>query len=1048
MASRRRTPTPPTRPRALLAAATRVTLADTKLAAKQAGRRQDWQADAAAYFDEIPEIKQLIWYLGNGIAKLRLYVAVRPADGPADADPLPIDDPDSDIPRDVAALATAELARLRGPLGGQSEILRALNMNLEISGEAFVVGYGARPATVDRAAQDEEWSVRSVAEVSHKQGVYAVKDNPNDTKPRVLDKDDDACIRVFQRHPLWANQADCAMRGVLGECRALQGLTNQIVVEANSHQPGPLITLPNELSVGPPVPTEPDEEARADPFIEKFMGAVEDAIADPSSWSSMVSGVIRGPAQYLTPDYVRQIVIGRTYDPTLDSRIEKRVMRIARGMNAPVEVVTGLMATTFANAETVDVATFEDFFEPRCVLIVDSLSVGYLRPNLIDAGVDPSLVSRICVWYDPEGLVGKPDVEKNADGAWDRGAISNVAYRKAKGFTEDDAPDPAELAARLEWRRGAIPAGAATLATGLPDVVVNGRVPRALNAAGGRRTPPGRRLMELDRDLRSRLLVLADRTLIRVLEKAGNRLKAKTSLRASLRDVDAVRACAVLGPALVAEALPQEELLAGAFDAMEEQFMAWGAGAQTQALDVVGRVVGGFTDARRAELGVRQAADLTGAWAWLRQTLTALAAARLFDPSPTAAPFGEIATGISVPPNLIRQAITRAGGAAGLQTAGGKGAWVTLRPGGDPAGGIGTGELTREVLRDAGGGIDGYIWEYGPALRKTPFEEHERLDQTAFTDFDDPRLAGDGWTGFATWFPGDHDGCVAAGTLVEGQAPSAQSLRWYEGDLVELSTASGQFLAITPNHPVLTDGGWIAAGLLVEGDHVVRCLDAQRAANLVPDQYQMPALVEDLFAAAWVSPGVVTARVPVTPEDFDGDGRGSEVAVVCVNRDLGDGGKPAAMEPFGEEALSAVRWLGERLAGAGGPFAGFDGVRPAPFGGVGCAGDPESFLGGATRRDDQELLTGRAEADAGGAELGVDGVAVHAEALGESLDGLAGAVQLDKVIHVDRRRRFAGHVFNLHNGLEWYVAAGVIVHNCNCDVTPVVFGPDGEISSI
>lgn len=768
MASRRRTPTPPTRPRSLLAAATRITLADTKLAAKQAGRRQDWQTDAAAYFDEIPEIKQLIWYLGNGIAKLRLYAAVRPADGPADADPIPIDDPDSGIPPDVAALATAELARLRGPLGGQSELLRAMNMNLEISGELYVVGYGARPATADRPAQDEEWSVRSVAEVSHKQGVYAVRDSANDTNPRVLDKNADTCIRVFQRHPLWANQADCAMRGVLGECRALQGLTNQIVVEANSHQPGPLITLPNELSPGPAIPTEPDEgeEARADPFIEKFMGAVEDAIADPSSWSSMLSGVIRGPAQYLTPDFVRQIVIGRTYDPTLDSRIEKRVMRIARGMNAPVEVVTGLMATTFANAAEVDQATFEDFFEPRCVLIVDSLSVGYLRPNLIDAGIDPSLVSQICVWYDPEGLVGKPDVEKNADGAWDRGAISDAAYRKYKGFSEDDAAAPAELAARLEWRRGAIPVGAATLATGLPDVVVNGRVPRALHAAGGRRTPAGRRLMELDRDLRSRLLVLADRTLTRTLEKAGNRLKAKTPLRASLRDLDPVRACAILGPALVAEALPQEELLAGAFDAMEEQFMAWGAGAQTQALDVVGRVVGGFTDARRAELEVRQAADLSEAWAWLRQALTGLAAARLFDPSPTAPPFGEVATGISVPPNLIRQAITRAGGAAGLQTSDGQGAWVTLRPGGDPAGGIATGETVRDALRDAGGGIDGYIWEYGPALRKQPFEPHERLDQTRFEVFDDPILAGDGWTGFTTWFPGDHDGCLCDVTPV------------------------------------------------------------------------------------------------------------------------------------------------------------------------------------------------------------------------------------------------------------------------------------------
>ncbi len=61
-----------------------------------------------------------------------------------DGEPIPVDDESSPVPSDVAQQAIAELARLKGPLGGLPEILRELDMNLEVPGEGYLVGLGAR----------------------------------------------------------------------------------------------------------------------------------------------------------------------------------------------------------------------------------------------------------------------------------------------------------------------------------------------------------------------------------------------------------------------------------------------------------------------------------------------------------------------------------------------------------------------------------------------------------------------------------------------------------------------------------------------------------------------------------------------------------------------------------------------------------------------------------------------------------------------------------------------------------------------------------------
>lgn len=132
-----------------------------------------------------------------------------------------------------------------------------------------------------------------------------------------------------------------------------------------------------------------------------------------------------------------------------------------------------------------------------------------------------------------------------------------------------------------------------------------------------------------------------------------------------------------------------------------------------------------------------------------------------------------------------------------------------------------------------------------------------------------------------------HPRCLPAGVAVSGPAVDAATRRWYQGEMVVLTTASGQELPITGNHPVLTSRGWVPAHLLQEGDDVVRSTRAQGAAALtVPGEDQVPTLIEDLWRPDGVMP---LLHVPTATEDFHGDGGHGEVDVVLADRLLRHG---------------------------------------------------------------------------------------------------------------------------------------------------------------
>ncbi|WML63649.1 Hint domain-containing protein [Rhodococcus sp. AH-ZY2] len=323
-----------------------------------------------------------------------------------------------------------------------------------------------------------------------------------------------------------------------------------------------------------------------------------------------------------------------------------------------------------------------------------------------------------------------------------------------------------------------------------------------------------------------------------------------------------------------------------------------------------------------------------------------------------------------------------------------------------------------------------------------------------------------------------HPGCFPAGVTVSGPSAEASTRRWYEGELVVLTTSSGQDLSLTGNHPILTRRGWIPANFLQEGDYVVRSTRPEGATPLVvPNHNQVPTLIEDVWGSFAVN-GL--HRVPTAPEDFHGDGNVGEVDIVYPNRPLwgrdnatlGEhrveqffSGRSESSELLiekGSSKLVGVRGLALSSSSVRGgglelPFvwrqlrrSDLSGFLVAPDGHV--CGD-ESFADDLARDSvlaGQGVLAGSglvggndsidgefdsARWDAPALPFSVESRAGYASRGKELFDRLTGQVELDRVV-VLRRVEWSGHVYNLTSSEGWHTANNLIVSNCDCRHIP------------
>lgn len=331
--------------------------------------------------------------------------------------------------------------------------------------------------------------------------------------------------------------------------------------------------------------------------------------------------------------------------------------------------------------------------------------------------------------------------------------------------------------------------------------------------------------------------------------------------------------------------------------------------------------------------------------------------------------------------------------------------------------------------------------------------------------------------------------CELPDNLISGPSISALVSRNYNGDIVVIHTASGKFLPVTPNHPILTDRGWLPAHLLCKGGNVVGSVNGEGASfGTDPNKNHVPTRAEDISNSLGM---YRFGTMPITAQDFHGDGIKGDVGIVYANRFLRNGRNTNVAQKFSEIdfvsgasriSFSALcdllgvfkrkRFSPERI------LSGLD-IFLSNFGrslfflepiGVGHASsfDPgfsQPYLDNLSRNfQGLSDLIFRFSSDVPRSNIGNRHGVISKSGLGyfdrlnisafgfvpeqplsleiikESLvrsfsdssgdaDVFSREISLDPILDVGIRS-FSGHVYSLQSNNGWYISNGIISHNC------------------
>lgn len=273
---------------------------------------------------------------------------------------------------------------------------------------------------------------------------------------------------------------------------------------------------------------------------------------------------------------------------------------------------------------------------------------------------------------------------------------------------------------------------------------------------------------------------------------------------------------------------------------------------------------------------------------------------------------------------------------------------------------------------------------------------------------------------------------VVPETELQGRVQCASKAR-YTGDVLKLTTKGGRRLTVTPDHPVLTRRGFVAAKLLAQGEHLLGYRGPVDGAAVPQDDVDHPpARAADLFDAL----RGLTRTVPVeaVPLYFNGDPmRGyGQIEVVPADRCLWNDPEMTALEFLLQVGLPCAYLTQPTLAGrcaseemiggellAASGFRAFDQIPPA-------VSNDTVFrrVGPAANLSPRRL------------KASPNGGTADAELFGELQLRHPGEVVGDELVRIESQH-FDGFVYDAQTTTGYMVADGIVVSNCRCVKIPL-----------
>jgi len=470
--------------------------------------RQDWQTECYRHYNICGEARFAAKFFGHSVSRATIHAA------------QVVDGTSRKLDNGPAADALAALFNGRD---GQTQMLDSLGTHLTIAGECYLVGRQVEGV--------DTWEIVSVLEMVVTGFNWQI--NYGNGIPAVDLTEDDVVIRIWLPSPAHRIEADSPFRALLPILAEIEWLTRHVFAQITSRLAGSgILIMPQGMTFPPPPEqvtvdgVEPPKPANdADSFMATLADAMMTPIEDPSSPSAVVPIVVTAPDD--TIDKPRLLTFWSELDSASMGLRNEAIRRFALGMDLPPEQVLGMSGTSTSSSGSVshwgawqvEESTIKLHIEPMLDVIVNGLTVGYLRPLTDDTAQ---------VAYDSTALRLRPDRSKEAFELYDRGLISADALRRENGFDDDDTPTGDQF---KTWLLIKVASGSATpeqvqVALGALGVDLG---PVLLPDAVPRETRPDRTLEEHPTRPRTpdeNALVAASEALVfRALERAGNRLR-------------------------------------------------------------------------------------------------------------------------------------------------------------------------------------------------------------------------------------------------------------------------------------------------------------------------------------------------------------------------------------------------------------------------------------------------------------------------------------------------------------------------------------------
>lgn len=286
-----------------------------------------------------------------------------------------------------------------------------------------------------------------------------------------------------------------------------------------------------------------------------------------------------------------------------------------------------------------------------------------------------------------------------------------------------------------------------------------------------------------------------------------------------------------------------------------------------------------------------------------------------------------------------------------------------------------------------------------------------------------------------------HPHCIPEGekVTVPGKVLTAYK-GFYNGPGVKIILRNGSKFTVTPNHPIMTNLGWVSANKVNIFHKVVYCPDPKRVSSLIfPDNKHVNTKIEDVFSSFKESLSMDSVTMPSSTENFHSDGRffNKDISVVGSNAFLGNSLNASGFTEIAKKAFrlrSAYTFLFSCFRDFAFHF--FGSLRSPnrlicflsnllPFFKVGFASIISLIRFGSIA--DRHLML---------SELLSDDGTTDTKLFREFLYRFSSDISFEDIIEV-RNIKLSTHVYDLHcSPYEVYICNGAVVKNCGCSLIP------------